>query len=113
MDNETRSGNTLTEGIATFSKVSFCELKDESLYLSGCIVARMHKKQTAIITDNQEIASEFNKYFTSIGPTLSNAIPQTNYTHRSYLNKIIHSKFSFSPIVPCRRGLHWLWYNWC
>ena len=49
------------------------------------------------VTDKNEIADEFNTYFTSIGPTLSDAIPQTAKTHRSYLNRIILSKFAFSP----------------
>ena len=48
------------------------------------------------VTDEKEIASMFNDYFTSIGPTLSNAIPQTNKSHKSYLDKVIQSKFSFS-----------------
>ena len=49
------------------------------------------------VTDKKEIAEEFNKYFTSIGPVLSDAIPQTAKTHRSYLNKVILSRFAFSP----------------
>ena len=35
--------------------------------------------------------------FTSVGPILSNAIPHTTKTHRSYLNRVIFSKFTFSP----------------
>ena len=49
------------------------------------------------MTNKQEIASEFNKYFTSIGPSLSNAIPTTTQSHRSYLLRVINNKFNFSP----------------
>ena len=49
------------------------------------------------VTNKEEIASEFNKYFTSIGPILSNAIPTTTRSHRSYITRVINSKFNFSP----------------
>ena len=48
------------------------------------------------VTDKKEIANEFNKYFTSVGPTFANAIPITNMTYQFYLNKVITSTFSFS-----------------
>ena len=48
------------------------------------------------VTDKKEIANEFNKYFTSVGPTFANAIPITNKTYQFYLNKVITSTFSFS-----------------
>ena len=50
------------------------------------------------ITDKNEIASEFNKYFTSVGPLYSDAIPVVNTTYQSYLNRVISSNFSFSPV---------------
>ena len=45
------------------------------------------------ITNKKEIAEEFNNYFTSIGPRLSNSIPNTSISHLGYLNNIISSKF--------------------
>ena len=48
------------------------------------------------VTNKNEIANEFNNYFTSIGPEMSNIIPQVNRSYRSYLDKVINSKFNCS-----------------
>ena len=55
------------------------------------------KINSVSITDQNSIANEFNNYFTSVGLTLSNRIPQTQKSYQDYLTKMIYSKFSFSP----------------
>ena len=40
-----------------------------------------------IITEETEIASEFNKFFTEIGPSLANKIPNSNKSFETFLEK--------------------------
>ena len=38
------------------------------------------------IFEEEEIADEFNKYFTTVGPSLASAIPESSSSFHSYLN---------------------------
>ena len=38
-----------------------------------------------IISDNHEMANNFNEYFTNIGPTLANKIPHVNGDHLQFI----------------------------
>ena len=48
-------------------------------------------KNNVTLTDSNEIANEFNKYFSSIGPTLASSIKHTGNDYNSYLR---HTHFS-------------------
>ena len=51
------------------------------------------------ITDKQTIADQFNVFFSNIGPTLSKSINYNgNKKVENFLNRVIHSKFSFNLI---------------
>ena len=51
------------------------------------------------VTDKQEIANKFNEFFVNVGPNLAHKINTENKRpYSSYLNKVISSKFYFTPI---------------
>ena len=52
-----------------------------------------------IITDNSEIADQFNKYFVNVGASLDEKIPRTNISPTSYISKSITNSIFFEPII--------------
>ena len=53
-----------------------------------------------ILVDNPvDKANEFNKYFTSIGPTLAATIPTTNHSHAKYLTNPNPNSLFLSPVT--------------
>src|SRR5215469_10125800 len=71
------------------------------------ILSRVNQNQTPIeeltinnvtVTDRQVIVNELNSYFTSIGTTLTNKIPQTGKFFQSYLDPPGEHTFSFISI---------------
>ena len=49
------------------------------------LLFRKIKVDKTIIQNPQKIAKEFNKYFTSIGPTLAGKIPDTEKSFQDFL----------------------------
>ena len=52
-------------------------------------------KNNVTLTDSNEIASEFNKYFSRIGPTLASSINHTGNNYNSYLRHTHYSATCF------------------
>ena len=51
------------------------------------------------VSNKQHIANEFNQFFTSIGPKLSNQIKQPeNLDYKSFLTKVITTEFQFTEV---------------
>ena len=49
------------------------------------------------ITDPTDIANEFCKYFTNIGPNLANRIPTVNSTYNSFLTDRVRESIFLKP----------------
>ena len=58
------------------------------------------KEEQKIITDKKEIASHFNKFFTSIAAKIESKIFHTNNTHRHYLVRPVTKSFFINPTTP-------------
>ena len=52
-----------------------------------------------LITSKKDIANHFNKFFTEIGPKLSNNIPSAVNDFKQYLNRRQHTEFHLSPVT--------------
>jgi len=52
-----------------------------------------------IITDNSEIADQFNKHSVNVGASLDEKIPRTNISPTSYISKSITNSIFFEPII--------------
>ena len=52
-------------------------------------------KNNVTLTDSNEIANEFNKYFSSIGPTLASIINHIGNDYNSYLRQTHYSATCF------------------
>ena len=57
------------------------------------------KEGVDIITDENEIANRFNKYFTNVGPSLSKKIPKTPNSFNKYLNNNYVESIFLDPIT--------------
>ena len=72
------------------------------------ITNRNNRKQTVkklmnndtIVTDNHEIGSIFNNFFTSIGSDLSNALPPSDVRFETYLDSPCVRSFFFFQVTP-------------
>ena len=53
------------------------------------------------ITDPEEIADKFCKYFTIIGPNLAGAIRDVNSSVGSFIGDVNHPPITLKPIDPC------------
>ena len=53
-----------------------------------------------IIVDNENIASSFNEYFSTIGSSIANSIDNRNLNHRDYLNGSYTASMFFGPTTP-------------
>lgn len=51
-----------------------------------------------ILTDENEIADAFNKYFTEIGPELSSQLDNTTCDYTKYVHHIANAEFNFNPV---------------
>ena len=52
------------------------------------------------LTDTKSVANAFNKYFTSIGPTLANAIQPGNRPFAEFLTTSQCNSFFVTPVIP-------------
>ena len=51
------------------------------------------------ITDPLEIANRFWEYFTNVGPTLANKLPDTGISHGTYLTDRISETIFLNPVT--------------
>ncbi|CAB4007436.1 Hypothetical predicted protein [Paramuricea clavata] len=56
------------------------------------------KEDGVMLTDPTEVANSFNKFFSEIGPDLSDKLPEPDYLPESYVNPI-NSEFYFQTIT--------------
>jgi hypothetical protein len=52
------------------------------------------------VSDEQNVADEFNKFFTSVGIDLDNNIPKSNESPLKYITANLQSSFFVSPVTP-------------
>ena len=62
------------------------------------IITKIEASNGNILTDENEIADAFNKYFTEIGPKLSSQLDNTTCDFTKYVNHAANAEFNFSPI---------------